>query len=369
MADTIRESLATRRRRGRMTPYYSEVSGGLQREYAPAGRCDPAVDPQKAIGLHRAPSSKGSSCCEHHDDADPADGPDRAHRSGAAAAGDQRPGPAERRLGLDAGRARRSSSCCWSPPTRSCRRCYSRCSTTGSPTRTTGRSSGWSNYGVILTDPLWWQALGVTRVHHGRHRRRRAGAGLRAGAGDAQGAHARSRPCCARRSSSRTASSPSSRRSPGATPSDIDSGFVNHWFSWVPGIGADLNWFGGTVDLAVRHLPRRDLEDHAVHLAAAARRAGPGARRAAGGGEGRRRHLVAAAVEGDPAEHEGRDHGGPAVPQPRRVPHLRQHLHHDRRAPTTPSRSRSWPTGRPSRAAGDRPRLGGLGAAVPRAWC
>jgi len=24
---------------------------------------------------------------------------------------------------------------------------------------------------------------------------------------------------------------------------DITSGFVNHWFDWVPGIGPDLNWF------------------------------------------------------------------------------------------------------------------------------
>jgi len=27
---------------------------------------------------------------------------------------------------------------------------------------------------------------------------------------------------------------------------DISSGFVNHWFSWVPGISEDLNWFAGT---------------------------------------------------------------------------------------------------------------------------
>lgn len=24
---------------------------------------------------------------------------------------------------------------------------------------------------------------------------------------------------------------------------DINSGFINHWFSWVPGISEDLNWF------------------------------------------------------------------------------------------------------------------------------
>lgn len=26
---------------------------------------------------------------------------------------------------------------------------------------------------------------------------------------------------------------------------DINSGFVNHWFNWVPGISTDLNWFAG----------------------------------------------------------------------------------------------------------------------------
>jgi multiple sugar transport system permease protein len=25
----------------------------------------------------------------------------------------------------------------------------------------------------------------------------------------------------------------------------IDTGFVNHWFAWLPGIGADTDWFGG----------------------------------------------------------------------------------------------------------------------------
>ena len=24
---------------------------------------------------------------------------------------------------------------------------------------------------------------------------------------------------------------------------DINSGYINHWFSWVPGISTDLNWF------------------------------------------------------------------------------------------------------------------------------
>ena len=80
---------------------------------------------------------------------------------------------------------------------------------------------------------------------------------------------------------------------------DINSGFVNNWFAWLPGIGTDTDWFGDQWTVAAGHLPRRDLEDDAVHLAAAARRPRPGARRAAGGGRGRRRDVVAAAVQGD----------------------------------------------------------------------
>src|SRR3712207_5241487 len=82
--------------------------------------------------------------------------------------------------------------------------------------------------------------------------------------------------------------------------------------------------------LAVRDLPGRDLEDDPVHLPAAPGRPGPGAGGAAGGGQGGRGHLVAADVAGHHPQHEGRHHGGPAVPDPRRVPDLRQHLHHDR---------------------------------------
>ncbi len=33
---------------------------------------------------------------------------------------------------------------------------------------------GLGNYGVILTDPLWWQAVLRDRVHHGRDRGGRA---------------------------------------------------------------------------------------------------------------------------------------------------------------------------------------------------
>ena len=107
-----------------------------------------------------------------------------------------------------------------------------------------------------------------------------------------------------------------------------------------------------------------DLEDHAVHVAAPARRPGPDLRGHDRGGEGRRRHLVAAALQGDPPEHAGRDHGRGAVPGARRVPHLRQHLRDDPRSAghrvlVVPD----LPTGHRADAA--RPRVGALGAAVP----
>jgi multiple sugar transport system permease protein len=57
---------------------------------------------------------------------------------------------------------------------------------------------------------------------------------------------------------------------------------------------------------ALRHdHPHRGLEDDAVHEPAAAGRPGDRAGGDAGGGQGRRRHRLAAAVEGDAAEHEG----------------------------------------------------------------
>ena len=71
----------------------------------------------------------------------------------------------------------------------------------------------------------------------------------------------------------------------------LDSGFVNQWF----GLG-DFNWFGERWSSLFVITPLRDLEDDAVHLAAAAGRPGAGARGPAGGGQGRRRHRLAAAL-------------------------------------------------------------------------
>ena len=38
----------------------------------------------------------------------------------------------------------------------------------------------------------------------------------------------------------------------------MNTGFVNSWFAWLPGVGTDTDWFGGTVDVAACHLPRGD---------------------------------------------------------------------------------------------------------------
>ena len=146
---------------------------------------------------------------------------------------------------------------------------------------------------------------------------------------------------------------------------DINTGFVNTLVRLAARHRRRHRLVRRPWTVAVRDLPRRDLEDDAVHLAAAARRPGPGAGRAAGGGEGRRRDLVAAAVEGHDPEHEGRDHGRAAVPHAGRVPHLRQHLRDDRGG----QRHRDGVVPRlpaDDRPAGDRAGLGGLGAAVPR---
>jgi multiple sugar transport system permease protein len=104
------------------------------------------------------------------------------------------------------------------------------------------RWAGLSNYAVVLTDPLFWQALGVTlfitvvtvvlELFLGfalalvMHRAIKSLRGL--------------------------------LRTAILVPYgiitvvsafawfyafDINSGYINHWFSWVPGISADLNWF------------------------------------------------------------------------------------------------------------------------------
>ncbi len=105
--------------------------------------------------------------------------------------------------------------------------------------------TGLSNYGVILTDALWWQALGVTLFITVVT----VGVELVLGFGLAMVM-----------SKALSSIRPVVRASiliPYAVITvvsalawqfafDINTGFVNSWFSWLPGIGTDTDWFGGT---------------------------------------------------------------------------------------------------------------------------
>ena len=103
---------------------------------------------------------------------------------------------------------------------------------------------GLSNYGVVLTDPLWWQALGVTLFITV------ATVVIELILGFAL-AMVMAKALKSLRPVLRAAI-----LIPYAVITvvsalawkfafDIDTGFVNHWFSWIPGISAQTDWFGG----------------------------------------------------------------------------------------------------------------------------
>jgi hypothetical protein len=97
---------------------------------------------------------------------------------------------------------------------------------------------------------------------------------------------------------------------------DIDSGYINHWFDWVPGINPDLNWFAdGPTALFVIMASEIWKTTPFISLLLLAGLA----------------HLVAADVPGHPPEHEGGHHGCSALPGTGCLPHFRQRLHHDQR--------------------------------------
>ena len=133
-------------------------------------------------------------------------------------------------------------------------------SSSGSPTTSRCSPTGCGGSDVVRT-PCCIMVVTVG----GRARDR-----LRLRHGDAPH-HLRPRGHPHRRSSSPTASSPSSRRSPGSSRSASTTASST---SWLPCVGADYNWFGQPLVGAVRDLRLGDLEDHAVHVAAAARRPG-----------------------------------------------------------------------------------------------
>ncbi|WP_100501637.1 carbohydrate ABC transporter permease [Geodermatophilus chilensis] len=105
--------------------------------------------------------------------------------------------------------------------------------------------TGLSNYWVILTDPLWWQALGVTLFIT----LVTVAVELVLGFGLAM--------VMAKALSSIRPVVRASILIPYAVITvvsalawqfafDINTGFVNSWFAWLPGVGTDTDWFGGT---------------------------------------------------------------------------------------------------------------------------
>src|SRR3954462_10074147 len=102
---------------------------------------------------------------------------------------------------------------------------------------------GLGNYGVILTDPLWWQGLGVTLLIT-----------VITGAVELVLGFALALVMAKALSSIR----PVVRAAiliPYAVITvvsalawqfafDINTGFVNSWFAWLPGVAADTDWFG-----------------------------------------------------------------------------------------------------------------------------
>lgn len=105
--------------------------------------------------------------------------------------------------------------------------------------------TGLSNYLVILTDPLWWQALGVTLFITAVT----VAVELVLGFGLAM--------VMAKALSSIRPVVRASILIPYAVITvvsalawqfafDINTGFVNSWFAWIPGVGTDTDWFGGT---------------------------------------------------------------------------------------------------------------------------
>jgi len=105
--------------------------------------------------------------------------------------------------------------------------------------------TGLSNYLVILTDPLWWQALGITLFITVVT----VAVELVLGFGLAM--------VMAKALSSIRPVVRASILIPYAVITvvsalawqfafDINTGFVNSWFAWLPGVGTDTDWFGGT---------------------------------------------------------------------------------------------------------------------------
>ena len=187
------------------TPYYNEVSTGLQQTWYPPSSVNPDTTPQKSTDLITVRPARGEPAMSS---AVPPAAPERqAAPAPVVTPPSERPGrPAgssdrarsERRLGWwlagpafvvmllvtavpdPAGGLRLAVRL---PPHRP---------------RASAGFVGLGNYGVVLTDPVWWRDLRGDRVHHRRHGGHRARPRLRARHGHAPGAARPARACCAR---------------------------------------------------------------------------------------------------------------------------------------------------------------------------
>ena len=126
----------------------------------------------------------------------------------------------------------------------------------------------------------------------------------------------------------------------------LNNGFVNAWFAWLPWIATDTNWFGSHWP-AMFAIMVSEIWKTTPFMALLL---------LAGLSQISEDMLEAAKVDGATwwqrlwkvilPEHAGGDHGRGAVPGPRRLPHLRQHLRDDPRRPGHRVARRSSPTDR-----------------------
>jgi multiple sugar transport system permease protein len=104
---------------------------------------------------------------------------------------------------------------------------------------------GLGNYGVILTDALWWQALGVTLLITIVTVAVELVLGFALALVMAK-ALSTIRPVVRAAILLPYAIITVVSAFAWAFAFDLTTGFVNAWFDWVPGIGQDTDWFGGT---------------------------------------------------------------------------------------------------------------------------
>jgi multiple sugar transport system permease protein len=103
---------------------------------------------------------------------------------------------------------------------------------------------GLNNYGVILTDSLWWQALGVTLFITVVTVAVELVLGFALAMVMAKALKSL-RPLLRAVILIPYAVITVVSALGWKFAFDIDTGFVNHWFAWLPGISADTDWFGG----------------------------------------------------------------------------------------------------------------------------